>query len=378
MRKKICFVVAVADTAQSFLRDHITALSAEYDITLVGDMKEADDLSILKVNKIYPIKISRSISIIKDFKALIALYKFFREEKFEAVHSVTPKAGLLTAIASFFARVPNRIHIYTGQVWATQKGVMVWLLKKMDKIISTLDNHILVDGESQRQFLIRNKVINAKKSTVLGGGSISGVNTNRFIPSEQTREHVRNSIGIDDKKIVFVFLGRLNRDKGIFELFEAFDRLAQETKDAYLLLVGSDEENCLTEIGNYRNIKENENFIFYGRTPTPEIVLQAGDVFCLPSYREGFGSSVIEASCLGLPVICSDAYGLQDAYVNGVTGLKCIVKDATSLYEQMKTLYSDKSLRQKYGCDGRNRVMAEFSNEKITNAWVEFYRSIFK
>lgn len=375
--KKICFVVAEAGTAKSFLKDHISALSEEHDITLVGNFKDCKDITTLKVNRVYSINIQRKISISKDIMSLVCLYKLFIQERFDAVHSVTPKAGLLTAIASFFARIPNRIHIYTGQVWATKKGMTKRLLKTLDKTIALLDNHILVDGKSQRNFLIHNNIIDAENSEVLGGGSICGVNTNRFYPLEDMRDKMRSSIEIDKDKIVFVFLGRLNKEKGVFELFEAFNRLAKDNINAYLLLIGSDEENCLSTIANHSNIIDGTNFKFYGLTPTPETVLQAGDIFCLPSYREGFGSSVIEASCLGLPVICSDAYGLQDAYIDGVTGLKCKVEDVDSLYTKMKLLYDDETMRQEYGQNGRNRVLREFSNEKISKAWVEFYRSIF-
>ena len=131
-------------------------------------------------------------------------------------------------------------------------------------------------------------------------------------------------------------------------------------------------------IGKYSNIRPGENFCYYGPTPTPELSLQAADVFCLPSYREGFGMSVIEASCLGLPVICSDAYGLRDTMVNNKTGMRCKVSDVESLREAMRYLNSLPDERHRLGEAGRHRVLDLFTGETITGAWSAFYREILK
>ena len=296
--------------------------------------------------------------------------------KFVSVHSVTPKAGLLTALAAFFAFIPHRIHIFTGQVWATKKGLIRLLLMSLDKIIFLLDNIILVDGQGQRQFLLSHHIISSKKSKVIGEGSICGVNTKRFYPTSEIRRLMRGKFNINDDFIVYEFMGRLNHDKGVYELLKAFNKLVETKNNVYLILFGDDEENCMKNFKQYENIKTNINFLYYGSTPIPEKMLQVGDVFCLPTYREGFGSSVIEASCLGLPVICSNAYGVMDAMVDNVTGLRCKVGDWGSLYNCMLQLYANPELRKKMGEMGRLRVLNSFSGEILTEKWVEFYNSI--
>lgn len=376
MRKKICFIVAVPGTANAFLRDHIKALREKYDVYIAGNIKSKDEINRLDVNDFYKFDIERSISLITDMRAVWQLYHYFKRMKFDAVHSVTPKAGMTTAIAAKMAGIKHRTHIFTGQVWATRTGIMRWLLKSIDKITATLDNHILVDGESQRQYIIKNGVVSEKKSQVLGPGSISGVNTDRFAPSEETRIKVRKDLNLTNEKVVFTFMGRANKEKGIHELLQAFDSIASNHPEAFLLFFGSDEDGCLDTIPNYPNIKDGENYLFYGRTPTPGIHLQASDVFVMPSYREGFGSSVIEASCLGLPVICSDAYGIMDAMVDNVTGLRCKVADVDSLQSAMEKLLQDASLRKKLGDAGRKRTLDNFKGSAITAEWVKFYHQI--
>lgn len=374
--KKICFVVASPYTALSFLKDHIKALSAIYEVYLVANQAIPSVIESLDIKDFKCIQIERNINIQSDVRALLELQKYFKEQKFEAVHSVTPKAGLITALAAYWAQIPHRIHIFTGQVWATKHGMMRFLLKCMDKMIVKLDNHILVDGKGQRQFLIKNHIVSATNSRVLGDGSICGVNTNNFIPNQNTKNNIRMELQIPEDKTVFVFMGRLNKDKGITELLTAYDRICNTHKNTFLVLFGNDEGNYQDTFTQYTNIKNHTNFLYYGRTDRPYEMLQVADVFVLPTYREGFGSSVIEASCLGLPVICSDAYGVMDAMVDNKTGLRCKVADVDSLYQCMEKLSMNPSLRQELGNNGRERVLKYFSNDRLTKLWVDFYRNI--
>lgn len=376
LRKKICFVVAVPGTAESFLKDHIKLLANDYDVFLVANLEKATDFTLEGLVGIKHVAIVREISIVKDCKAVINLAAYFRKMKFDAVHSVTPKAGLITALASRWAGIKQRIHVFTGQVWATKTGAMRGFLKTIDRLIAGLDNHILVDGESQRQFLISEGVVSDKTSRVLGAGSICGANTTRFTPDINIRKQQRALMNIPDNKVVFTFMGRLNKDKGVYELLSAFNDLVKTSKNAFLLIFGSDEENCISHITEYRNIKNAENFLYYGPTSAPQLSLQAADVFCLPSYREGFGMSVVEASCLGLPVICSDAYGLADTMVDNETGLRCKVADLSTLTDAMKYFYDVPSERERMGFNGRNRVLELFTSEKIVTAWHDFYKKI--
>ncbi len=378
MKKKICFTVSSIGTANAFLKDHIAALSEDYEVYLVANLT-GNDLKMVndfKISGYKSVQIERNINLLSDIKAVFTLQKYFNEMGFYVVHSVTPKAGLLSALAGAISNVPNRLHIYTGQVWATKQGLIRRILMFMDWLIARLNTKILVDGESQRQFLINHKIIKKNNSIVLGKGSISGVNIKRFTPSDEVRKNIRKELKLFDNQIVYVFLGRLTRDKGIYELLHAFNKLAQEDKNVFLLLVGVDEEDCLSLLSEFPLIKNEVNFHFYGLTPNPEILLQAGDVFCLPSHREGFGTSVLEASCLGVPVICSDTYGLMDAMVDGVTGLRHKVGQSESLFEKMKILAENKITRGTMGKNAIEFAKQNFSGEMITQEWINLYRQL--
>lgn len=377
-KKKIAFIVAIPGSAHSFLIDHFRKLVDLYNVHLIADFssekdkEEFEELGII----CHSVPIKRSINIFQDIKALSMLRRVFAEEKFASVHSVTPKAGLLSAVASWAAGIKVRIHIYTGQVWATKKGFVRILLKQMDKMIALFDNHLLVDGESQRQFLIREGVLKSSNSRVLANGSICGVHLERFNISDKIRCDERAKFGFSNENVVYIFLGRLNHDKGIGELYSAFNKLVIECPEAKLILYGDDEEGYEAKAVNFKNMRRNDNFFYPGATHNPYDALQVGDVFVLPTWREGFGSSVIEAQALALPVITSDAYGVLDASVENETGLRCHVGDADSLYKCMKVYYENPTMRRMHGIAGRKRIEEKFDNNLVTAAWIKYYKEL--
>lgn len=373
--KKICFITAVSGTAHSFLRKHMEAFREEYKVYYVSN--EPDESKIMVPHDGYKcVGIHRNISVWSDLKAVFALYKYFKAEKFDVVHSVTPKAGLLTALAGWLARVPRRIHIYTGQVWATKTGLMRVMLKFMDKLIAMLNTNLLVDGEGQRQYLIEQGVLKESNSCVLANGSITGVELDKFVTSDEVRARERSKFGFKESDVVYIFLGRLNHDKGIGELFAAFDKLLAEYDNAKLVLYGNDEGGYDHKVESYPNIKRNVNYFFPGRTSQPFETLQVADVFVIPTWREGFGMSIIEAQGLGLPVITSDAYGVVDASVEEKTGLRCKVGDVESLYQSMALYHNNPKLRAEHGSAGRKRVEELYDNKVVTQAWVEYYKTL--
>ena len=378
-KKKIAFVVAIAGTAQAFLKDHMSYLVKEYDVHLVANFKPEEKVEYEELGvTCHDAPIQRSIKLGADLKALFELRKLFKKEKFDSVHSVTPKAGLLTSIAGWMARVKKRVHIYTGQVWATRKGVMRAILKMMDRAIALFDTDILVDGEGQRQFLIKEGVLKESNSSVLANGSIAGVKLERFVISEETRQLERDKLGLKDEDVCFIFMGRLNHDKGIGELYEAFNKLIPDCPNAKLVLYGHDEEGYDPKAESYSNRKRGVNYFYPGHTSAPFASLQAGDVFVLPTWREGFGMSVLEAQGLALPAITSDAYGVVDATLEGQTALRCKVDDPEGLCRCMKVYYDNPEMRRQHGLAGRKRVEESFVGSKVSEAWVDFYHKLLK
>ena len=376
--KKIVFVVSTPYTAKAFLENQFEKLSEYYEIHLIANLNEEEirDYNHPNLTSIKHIQIERKISIVKDIQALWQTTTYFKQNKFDAVICFTPKAGLIGITASWLARIKNRIHFFTGQVWHTKKGIFKIFLKLLDKIVVTFSTKIIVDGKPQQDYLIENNIISKQNSITLGKGTISGIDINRFTPKPEVRIPQRDLLGYVESDFVFLFLGRLNKDKGIFDLVTAFNKLQEKYPNVKLLLVGQDEEDIENKIkkGSYIN----DSIQFYGLTHESENILQAVEVFCLPSHREAFGLSIIEASACGVPVICSDTYGLDDSVVNEVTGLRHKTHDSESIFDAMETLYLHEDKRNTFGENGREYVVNHFSKDTITNLWASYLQDIIK
>lgn len=366
--KKICFITATDVTIKAFMINHLRKLSKIYEITIITNTDNKNFLKLYNLNNINLIKvdISRNISLKKDINSLIQLIKIFKKEKYNSIHSITPKAGLITSIAGKIAGIENRIHIFTGQVWKNYSGIKREFFKSIDKLISNLNTEILIDSHSQKDFLMKEKVLKEEQGIILGSGSISGVDINRFKSNKLKRNNLRKELNIKEDEVLFGFVGRLTNDKGIRELLEAFN--CKELSDSKLLIVGPDEEN-LTEL------LKKENVIYLGYQSIPEDYLNIMDVFCLPSHREGFGSVLIEAGAMEIPCIASNIYGIQDAVLDGETGLLHEVGNVKDIRKKMIQLKKDNGLRKKLGENGRERVYKEFSANHVSKKWLEFYQN---
>ncbi len=372
--KKLCYVATIPAVVHAFLRSHIQAAAEKYEVTVICNAVDQELLHGLKARLVL-LPIERKPSPWRDLQVLLQLCKLFRRERFDIVHSIMPKTGLLAMIAACFANVPIRIHTFTGQVWVTKHGVRRNLLKWFDKLIGYFATCILADSPSQRDFLVNEGVLPSGKGKVIGAGSICGVDPARFSQDLAARRAVRLELGIAQEATVILYVGRLNREKGMLDLATAFNALAKRHQDLVLLLVGSEEdvsfsliqETCGAEGGHLHHV----SFSF-----TPERYMAAADIFCLPSYREGFGMTIIEAAACAVPAVASSIYGITDAMVDGKTGLLTPAGDVTALSKALLELIDGEELRRQMGNAARLRVLELFSSEKITGKLLELYASL--
>ncbi|MEW5942681.1 MAG: glycosyltransferase family 4 protein [Pseudomonadota bacterium] len=376
--KSICFVTASPMTLRAFMRNHLLCLSGRYEVSAVADFTEGDlTADWFPGVRLVSVPIARRINLLGDLKALWELYRYFRARRFDAVHSVTPKAGLLAMIAARLAGIPHRIHCFTGQVWATQQGLGRELLKNADRLIAANATHVLADSHSQLEFLVSEHILRPDGAEVLGHGSISGVDVGRFRPDAALRASIRQALGVPKDAFLLLFVGRLNRDKGVLDLADAFARLTRENNASWLLMVGPDDEEGIAARFEQRCGSAMARVRRIDYTSTPEHYMAAADVFVLPSYREGFGSVVIEAAACGIPAVASRIYGLTDAVEEGATGLLQPAGDVNGLYDNLLLISADSKLRAEMGERAQVRANAHFSMISVTAALSAYYEGIF-
>jgi len=378
MRKSLVFVATTPFAVNAFLRTHLLALAEIHEITLCVNTSVyplVDDVACAV--QIRHINIARKIAPLQDLWAFFQLLSCFREIRPASVHSLTPKAGLLAMLAGWLARVPRRFHTFTGQVWSTKTGLGRSLLKGIDHLIARYASQVFADSFSQCRFLEKEGVVRPGGVTVLGQGSVSGVDLERFRPDPLARAALRAETGVDDTVPVFLFVGRLVRDKGIFDLVDAFTMLNSRRGHWELWMVGPDEEDLQATL-QIKGERLGTCIRWFGPTLFPERFMAAADVFVLPSYREGFGSVVVEAAACGVPTVAYRIDGVVDAIIEDHTGRFVDTGNVAELAQMMERLGSDQETLRHLGEAAYRRAVEEFSSSTVSAAWLAFYSSALR
>jgi glycosyltransferase involved in cell wall biosynthesis len=310
----------------------------------------------------------RHISLKQDLTSLWRLYRYFKKEKPDIIHSITPKAGLLSMLAGLLAGVPIRMHTFTGLIFPHREGYMKHTLIMMDKLLCKCATNVYPEGNGVKQDLIKHK-ITKKPLKVIAHGNINGVDIDYYHPeaiSEEAKNQLRDSLQIKKEDFVFVFVGRLVIDKGIRELVKAFDNLSKNHKNIKLILVGPKENaNNPKKREMFQTIYNNENIITVGFQEDVRPYFAISDVLVLPSYREGFPNVALQAGAMGLPCIVSDISGCNEIISQEVNGRLVPCKNTVQLQEAMQTMIEKPYQVLDLQKNARKIVVESFDKELI-------------
>lgn len=363
-------------SVSQFLKGQLHYLNTYFDVSAIaGDTTFIEEIERRENVAVQYISIQRPISIFRDIVSLIKLIIYFRNEKPTIVHSLTPKAGLLCMIAGYVTRVPLRMHTFTGLLFPTKRGLMRHILIAMDTLTCTCATHIYPEGEGVKiDMMLAN--VTKKPLRVLGHGNINGVNLGHFTPesASQVAERRRElDFGPDDT--VFLFIGRLNSNKGINELIAAFRKLATENDNVHLLLAG-DFEHKLDPLlpHTLSQIKEHDRIMHLGYRDDVKSLLSVADCLVLPSYREGFPNVVLEAGAMAKPSIVTDINGANEIIRNDHNGWIIPPKDERALYKLLENFLTCDS-KQVIGQNALHHVTEYFSNEAIWHEVLKEYNA---
>ena len=374
-KKKIIRAVTVAQSIGFFVEMIPTLNQKEIEVVALSSPgKELDDLREKGVPTIV-VPMERHISIFKDMKALMALVKVFRREKPDMVHSMTPKAGLLCMLAAKMAHVPVRVHTFTGLVWSTAKGLKRRILMLTDWLTCACATHVIPEGEGVKADLQHH--ITRKPMKVLGYGNVKGVDMERF---SLRPEIVDAAKGLRSRNLfTFLYVGRIVSDKGVNELVDAFGKLHALNPHCRLVLVGKMEENLdPLKPSTLKKMLALKGIRAVGEKRNDELIAwyAASDCFVLPSYREGFPNTVLEAGAMGLPSIVTDINGSREIVENGKNGIIIPPKDENALIEAMQQMLDNDSKRDSMATAARPMIASRFEKSFVQQCLLDFYHDI--
>lgn len=380
MKHKLFRVSTVYMSSAVLLKGQLSFLKDYFDLTVIfgGSNKEHVLLRDQEGTETYNINFVRQINILRDFGSLIQLYLYLKKSRPLIIHSITPKAGLVSMLAAKLAGVPVRMHTFTGLIFPYRSGLLRMILILMDKLICACATNVYPEGIGVRDDLIKHK-ITRKPLKVIGNGNINGVNLDVFNPDlfdSDTLIDIRTNLGIDPLDFVFVFVGRVVKDKGVDELVAAFCMLQSEyhcKRSIKLLIVGSfEDQGSPLKRETIYEIDNNIGILGLGFKDDIRPYLAMSNCLVLPSYREGFPNVVIQAGAMGLPSIVTNVSGSNEIIINNVNGLIVPPKDYLKLAEAMNMI-AKKHIRQDVKKTIRNLVEQRFEQKFVWDSILNEY-----
>lgn len=345
MQKKKFFIATTIPNTLNFFKGNLSYLSKYYDVCIISSCRD----KLCKIAnregvKYREIPMKRQISLFWDIICLLKFIFLFLKKRPDIVHGNTPKASMLSMVASWITRVPTRIYMCHGLRYQGTKGRFRTFLMFMERLSCGCATEVICVSKGVRDTLVNDGICKNKKAVVVGYGSAAGIDLNYFSP-KALKENVliRQQLGISNDSFVFIFIGRIVADKGINELISTFSKLTREGLNIDLILVGAEERN-LNPISDtsLEEIRKNKRIHAVGKQSDIRPYLLAVDTMVFPSYREGFGMVLIEAAAMGVPAISSDIIGCNEIIMDGINGKLIPAKNSEALYKEMKWFYEHK------------------------------------
>jgi glycosyltransferase involved in cell wall biosynthesis len=380
-KQKLIRITTVPISLDKLLTGQLQFMSSYYKVIAVSS--EKDNLNKLgekeKVDTFH-VEMSRKITPVADLIAVFRLYLFLKREKPLIVHSHTPKAGIVGMLAAKLARVPHRLHTVAGLPLLEAQGAKRKLLDFVEKTTYACATRVYPNSMGLKNIIIDNKYCAIKKLKVIAQGSSNGINTSFFkadlFPIEQIQQ-LKTELVLTDEHFVFVFVGRLVKDKGINELIEAFETLSKTHSKARLLLVGDYEHDLdPLEDKTLETIKSNKAIISVGFQYDVRPYFAISNALVFPSYREGFPNVVMQAGAMELPCIVSDINGCNEIIEQGINGTIIPVKNTKAILDNMVSFIENKNYYNQLQANARKMILSRYDQQVVWEAILEEYSSL--
>ncbi len=322
----------------------------------------------------HAVPFTRRITPGRDLCCLIQTYRLFHQLRPDIVHGNTPKAGLISMLAAWFARVPVRIYELHGFPFESRRGVSRAGMIGLERLACRLATQVLAVSTSLGERALAEGIAPVAKLSVLQCGSCNGVDAaGRFNPTRLDRQKLTDlTVSLRLSGRVLGFVGRLTRDKGIYELLQAWSVIRAAYPDVILLLVGHPEPDFVSQ----ETIQGDERIRAVGHVIDLPYYYALMDFLVLPTYREGFGNVLIEAAAMERPVVVARTTGTVDAVIDTETGLFCEPRSVDSLTRQLRWYLDNPAIVQTHGQQARQRVLADFVPSTIWTAKWQLYERL--
>ena len=377
---KVCHVASVDMTVRFLLLPQLKSLLKEgYDICVVcsnGKMiKEIEREGI----KVKTIEITRKLfSPISDIVAFIKLFFYFKKEKFDIIHTHAPKPALLGQLAAKMAGVPIIVNTIHGLYFTKDSSfIKKSLFILTEKISAKYSDFIFSQNKEDIKTVLKEGIAKNKKLGYLG----NGIDLQRFSfkkVSENSILRKKKELGLSENVKIIGIVGRLVEEKGYLDLFEAMKEIVKKHPEALILSIGPEEPDKKDKL-NKDTAKEysiENNVKFLGQRLDIEELYPLMDVFVLPSHREGFPRSVIEAMAMQRPIVVTNIRGCKEEIDNGKNGIVVPVKNPKKLTEAILLLLDNEGKAKRLSENARIKAVEEFDENLVFQRILRQYKKL--
>lgn len=315
----------------------------------------------------------RPVAPVADLRSLLRTIRFLLRLRPDHVNVSTPKAAMIGMLAAWLTRVPHRVYVVRGLRYETMVGNGRRFFQTVERLVMKLADDVVFNSQSLLDVAVADGLIAEPRGRVLAGGSGNGIDVTRFDDAFGGGRRID-----DPMSPVLGFVGRLTADKGLGELVELFERIAQERPGARLLVVGGFEEDDPVDNESWRFIEHDPRVEHVGWSDDVATAYRSMDVLVFLSKREGLPNVPMEAQASGVPVVGFAATGTVDAVLEGRNGALAPIGDLDSIIERLNDLLDTPGRYEETSRASRAFVVERFARERVWDSLLEVYESAAK
>lgn len=337
-----------------------------YDVTLVCNMSDEFIRKNSAKFRCVNIPMKRGISVSDMITMPWKFLRLFKQEKFDYVQYATTNASFYAALPAKLLGIKTRVYCQWGLLYIGYSGIKRFFFKWIEKFLCRMSTHVTVASKKNLAYAVEEGLVPLGKASVVGDGGTIGVDLSIFDINK--REEYESQVLIEHPELkgrtVFGYVGRIETDKGITELLDAF--LSLKNQDYALLMIGAfDELRSDIPAELIAKAKESGRVVFHGFTREVPKYLSAVNILVHPTYREGFSMVIQQAMAMGCAIITTNVPGPSEVIEEGRSGLLVPDHSAKDLAIAMDRLAKDPELQASFAEAGLDRVRKLFNRQRM-------------
>lgn len=299
----------------------------------------------------------RGMNPLKDFRLFLQYRRLIKDENPDKVIAYTIKCNIYGGFACRLLKVPHYANITGLGSTFQQQNLTRKLVSFLYKISLRRSKRVFFENVGNQQTILNDKILKPEQTYVLPG---AGVNLREFSPVEYPN---------DNDTLHFLFVGRIMREKGVNEYFEAIKKIKAEFPKTVFDFIGWYEDDYESIVKSMQN---DGLLNFHGFQSDVKPFIANAHCVVLPSWHEGMSNTLLESAAMCRPLITTNIHGCKESVINEYNGFLTEPKNSESLYLAIKRFISmSQQEKIQMGLNGRKHMEESFDKDMVVNLTIQ-------